>query len=709
MTELNEAYAQEEARLQVMLKKIEKQLVELEGIPRYRGKDLVEQALDHQRQNRLKQLRIARNEPYFGRLDFAEDGKEEPTPLYIGKFGVQDDKENEPLVIDWRAPVASLFYSFTGETDRAEYTSPDGVIEGTVYLKRNIAIRKQQIQRVVDSYVRGEKSSGMVDEFLLYRLGEKKDNRLRDIVSTIQHEQDQIIRAERNLPLVIQGVPGSGKTTVALHRLAYLLYQYQEQLRAERFVIFAPNRMFVDYISDVLPELGVGDVQQFTFADWAYDFFDDELPPPEEKEWADEFMMGGNVDQAELAWFRYKGSLAFYDRVAASLTELEATFVPEKPFSPWEGKGLPAEEIRRWFAEEYRHYPLLKRKERVFARLKRWLEMELKEIRDIDPRGKIRKQANQRLRTYMKAWPQPTPWSWYQHLISTKSSEFEVAPPAAFVQKVKRKQVGVTDLAPLLHIHVALHGISNEKTFDHVVIDEAQDVSPYQLAVLQRFCQSNSFTILGDLLQNIHVHKGITEWRELMDLFAKGTCRYVQLNKSYRSTMEIIQFANEIVRDYAKGVAVATPVYRSGDPVRMLSVSATERSVLLAQEVQALIERGVGTVAVVTRTEAESERVAAELREQGVEVHLITSTQAEYHGGISVIPIYLTKGMEFDAVILVEVDEGRYPVDELHAKLLFVGCTRALHHLVIMSSERPSPLLEKAARHGLGESGGEEV
>ncbi|MFC7439844.1 HelD family protein [Laceyella putida] len=699
---MSTTYEEEKSNLLEMIKKIESQLAELERIPRYYGKDLVEQALDDQRQRQLKQLRIAKMEPYFGRLDFAEAGREKPVPLYIGKAGVQDAEANEPLVIDWRAPVASLFYSFAGQTDRAQYLSPEGLIEGTVYLKRNIAIRKQQIQRVVDSYVRGGEQTGVVDEFLLYRLGEKKDHRLRDIVSTIQHEQDQIIRAERNQALVIQGVPGSGKTTVALHRLAYLLYQYQDRLRAERFAIFAPNRMFVDYISEVLPELGVGDVQQHTFADWANSFLDQEFSLAEVEanvgEW---FALGQTADNKELAWLRYKGSLSFHRRIEAALAELEAFFVPDKPFTAWENKVLPAEEIRRWFDEEYRHDPLLKRKERVFARIKRWLEMEWKEMRGRDPRGTFRKQANQRLRTYMKAWPQPTLWSWYQHCVISQANEMEVTPPAAFLTRLKRKKFDVTDLAPLLHIYTALWGISSERMFDHVVVDEAQDFSPYQLAVLQQFCPSCSFTILGDLLQNIYAHKGISHWRELMDLFAEGSCRYVQLNKSYRSTMEIIQFANEIVRGFARDVAMATPVYRSGEPVQVVPVSTGEREETLLHWVDELMNQGISTLAVVTRTDEESERVATSLREHGVDAHVITSTQAEYHGGLSVIPIYLTKGMEFDAVILTEVDAERYPVDELHAKLLFVGCTRALHRLVLLTTERPSPLLRQAQGRGV--------
>jgi len=267
------AYEEEQTRLTETLSEIDRQLASIG--PRYYGDDYLEQVLDAKREDTRSRLTLLAAEPYFGRIDWREAGKPEAVPLYIGKRGMDRAGTNEPYVIDWRAPVASLFYSFTGGEAAVEYEAPDGVIAGEVHRKRNVSVRDRELQRVVDSYVRGGDNLGLSDEFLLYRLGERKDNRLRDIVSTIQAEQDEIIRAPKNKALIIQGAAGSGKTTVALHRLAYLLYRYQEQMRAERMIIFAPNAMFLDYISGVLPELGVGNVRQTTFADWALELLGD--------------------------------------------------------------------------------------------------------------------------------------------------------------------------------------------------------------------------------------------------------------------------------------------------------------------------------------------------------------------------------------------------------------------------------------------------
>ncbi|MBW7461129.1 DNA helicase UvrD, partial [Paenibacillus sepulcri] len=222
------------------------------------------------------------------------------------------ESSKELLVVDWRAPIASLFYAFSGGEAPVAYESPEGDVEGTVHLKRNLMVRAGVLERVVDSYIRGQEEESVTDEFLLYRLGENKDNRLRDIVSTIQQEQDRIIRTEKNKTVFIQGVAGSGKTTVALHRLAYLLYRYADRIRAERMVIFAPNRMFLDYISGVLPELGVGDILQTTYNEWAIERLEKSVRLDESTDtMAYWFEHPRTREEMEQAPGRIKGSLAF--------------------------------------------------------------------------------------------------------------------------------------------------------------------------------------------------------------------------------------------------------------------------------------------------------------------------------------------------------------------------------------------------------------
>lgn len=694
MDDFQSAYQEEKERLDRTLVTIDKELERLRAVPVYTGNDYTEQVLEAGRDNQRKQLAQSRQEPYFGRLDFEEQGGSR-LPLYIGKVGVGGDSA-QPIVIDWRAPVASLFYSFTGG-DSATYEAPEGLIEGLVYLKRNVVIRKQILERVVDTYNAEAEGPAVSDEFLLYRLGENKDNKLRDIVSTIQAEQDQIIRAGKNTALIIQGVAGSGKTTVALHRLAYLLYQYKEQISAEKMIIFAPNRMFINYISEVLPELGVGDIQQNTFSDWAASILGlDEAPadgPDSLIKWFDQKATGA-VDVDTLPG-RYKGSLHFRDLLDEFVKELEPACLPDEDFSPWDGANLPLSTIRLWYEEEYKPYPLARRKERVLARLHRWVEMELKKAPSTAALKERKSKASQREKAYAKKWPDLSPMALYKAFLGIKKmpglqeSSLAEGIPANILKEtrtyLKKNEIREEDLPALLYLFTQVDEIDGNLRFDHVVIDEAQDFSPFQIAVLDRFCKGHSFTILGDLSQGIHYYKGIREWEEMQVLFQAEETAYFALTRSYRSTMEIISFANEILKQGVGTDLLAVPVFRSADPVRILPASGAQRLPVI-QAALDHIERGpYRTGALLTRTLSDAAELHEALVQSGYEINLIDGRKSEYEGGISVLPVYLSKGLEFDAVIVTDADEAHY--GDLDAKLLYVGCTRALHELWLLHSE----------------------
>ncbi|MCR8642501.1 AAA family ATPase [Paenibacillus sp. N1-5-1-14] len=702
------AYQEELKRLDATKLEIESQLKWLRSIPEYTGDDFTEQVLEDSREVRRQRLAKAAEEPYFGRMDFQATNDSNTAELYIGKVGVNQGEEGKgketPLVIDWRAPISSLFYSFTGGEGPAQYEAPEGTIEGLVYLKRNLVVRKQILQRVVDTYNRESDQPSVNDEFLLYRLGENKDNRLRDIVSTIQAEQDSIIRAAKNTALIIQGVAGSGKTTVALHRLAFLLYQYQEQIRAEKMIIFAPNHMFLNYISDVLPELGVGNIQQGTFPDWAMNLLDlkAKLAPSTAllSKWF------GTIDnRPELnddVSGRFKGSIRLQHLVDQSVKLLEINSVPDTDFSPWDGAVLPYKTIRVWFDEEYKHYALAKRKDRVMARINRWVEMELKKIYSAVKLKENKKKASQRMKTYANKWPNFDALTMYKAMFQAEPKMelpneivSEIPPQVATDTRkyLKKNQVLTEDLAALLYIHVQLHEIAGEDQFDHIVIDEAQDFSPLQIAVLDRFVRNHSFTILGDLSQGIHAYQGIQDWNEMQALFTPEETAYFALTRSYRSTTEIIEFANEILVRGVKTDLLAVPVFRSGQPVRVTPYTKAEQFGLISDALNEFKERAFNTTALLTRTLEEAVALYTELKEKGLDIHLIDGSQSKYEGGISVLPIYLSKGLEFDAVLVMDADDRHYEANMMDAKLLYVGCTRALHELWVLYEGKPTPLV----------------
>ncbi len=689
------ALVEEQNRLTEALQEIAKQHSEIG--PRYYGDNFVEQVLDAKRQEASERLTLLGNEPYFGRLDFHEEKKLNAVPLYIGKRGMDRKGSSEPYIIDWRAPVASLFYSFTGGEDPVDYEAPEGIIHGEILQKRNIFIREKLLQRVVDSYVRGGDNLGQTDEFLLYRLGEKKDNRLRDIVSTIQAEQDRIIRAPRHMALIIQGAAGSGKTTVALHRLAYLLYNYQGQIRAERMIILAPNTMFLDYISGVLPELGVGNVEQTTFAEWVMELLGGQVKLSEQTEGSQWFSLQGtkpvSVDQTS---GRFKGSIPFKAWMDVALRQYERDYLQDIDYEPWDGRLLDKRQIRQWFDQEYGHYPLAARRERLIGRMKRWLEMQLAEVADPKKRKERSKTAKQRLQAYLKKHPEIVPFKLYKSLF--EQVDYDEVVPKRILQDtkayLKRGFVQVEDLAPLGWIHYTFHG-ADGRWFDHVVVDEAQDVSPFQIALLNAYMREPSFTILGDLAQGIHFYRGVNRWEELTEVFIEGQTSYHELIQSYRSTLEIIEFANQILPFTETGLPLAQPVFRSGEPVAVIETKSENDTIARIQTfIRDNRDRGMQTFAIIGRTNEDCKLIFDALSQVESQVTFITEGQKEYRGGISVVPIFLAKGLEFDAVLLLDVDRERYSAAPQDAKLLYVGCTRALHYLTILYQGEISPLIE---------------
>lgn len=689
---MNNIFEEELQKMKDTLRTMDDQLEQLEKIPVYYGDDFKEQILESMRESNRQNLRIGVQEPYFGRLDFQEDGKEEVMPIYIGKVGVSDKDTMKPIVIDWRAPVASMFYSFTGGDELAFYQSPDGLVEGDVYLKRNISIRKRELERVVDTYVKGNEDVSHADDFLLYRLGENKDNKLKDIVSTIQSEQNDIIRAERNLPLLIQGVAGSGKTTIALHRLAFLIYEYREQLEAERMIVFAPNSLFLDYISSVLPELGVGNISQTTFPDWALRTLDDSVKLKQTEEKLKE-AFSINRDERKVMLGKLKGTLEFKSFIEEQMVQIEKELVPTSNFEAWDKAVIPVEDIKKWMQVEYKHYPLKKRRERLVGRMKRWIEIELKKYGETNEKKLLKKEATKRLNTYMKFWPKMSALSLYSSILKSKEI-LEVLPEELVKETEKngrKKEVYVEDLPALIYIHHRITGIEIGQKFHHVVIDEAQDFSPFQVYVLKEITLGNSFTILGDLSQAIYDYQGIEDWSAFKEVFQETG--YYELTRSYRSTKEIIEFANEIIKNAEIPVGLAMPVFRSGEEVKVIHTEDQFTEIL--KTLKQLQNADVKTIAVIGRTDDECRDMYEKLTNAGLTVNVIEADQSKYEGGISVVPVYLAKGLEFDAVLLIDVDEEHYKNMKHDAKLLYVGCTRSLHDLWIFHSGEASPLIKK--------------
>jgi len=503
---------------------------------------LINSALQDTLSQRLKNLSKSIVKPYFARVDFLEKGYTKLQKFYIGKISLLRKEDNELIIIDWRAPVATLYYE--GRLGNGVYKSPEGEVEGQIRLKRQYTIENTELKEIYDIDITTN------DEFLQAALGSSKDKRLKDIVSTIQVEQNQVIRADMWKSLVVQGAAGGGKTTIALHRIAYLLYNYEKTLSPKNFMIIAPNRFFLSYISEVLPDLGVENVLQTTFEDFAINVIGQKLKleNPYEKL---SFLVSNKGSESNLIKdiSSFKSSLDFKNVIEEYINTVEINFVPKKDFTIESFILIKQEEIKRLFYKDYKNLPMLLRINEIKKTLINTLkqrkgpileEIELEYDRKInnaretmgdslvrrkviteltDTRDKlmekVRKHSKTIIKEYLSKFTSSSTLEYYTQLLRDKVLFCDLCSP--YIDETMAEQVRVDslnnlnenkieleDLAPLMYMEYMIRGLEEKLDVRHVVIDEAQDFSVFQLFILRKLIGGNSFTILGDLCQGIY-------------------------------------------------------------------------------------------------------------------------------------------------------------------------------------------------------------
>lgn len=621
---------------------------------------------------KLKELTILKESPYFGRVTFNDLEFDQKDTLYVGRFGVTPEGSYEPVIVDWRAPVASLFYH--GSLGEASYTSPDGPIKCDIEGRRQIIVKKGELKGVFDSAI------DVKDDILQMVLSNNSSDKLKDVIMTIQQEQDEIIRKERTSNIVVNGVAGSGKTTIALHRVAYLLYNYRKELE-DKVLILGPNGIFMEYISQVLPSLGEVGVKQETFASFALKEMDSELYIMSFDKYLEKIL---SEDKEFIEDAKYKNSYEIIKDLDNLVKEMDKDYFHVEDVKYFGDLVISKEEIEEMFNKHYEYMPLFRRSEKI----KRIILSKIKDKRD----EKVW-ELNEELR---KEKEKLTP---EELLIEENNLEFrrklrireivkEVMDSRAKLDRWisredvldiydrfngNKKEYTINDLAPILYLAIKLEGKKATKDYRHVVIDEAQDYSPLQFKVVRELTGTKYFTVVGDVNQRLIKYSDLAPMMELGKIFDDVNPDIYNLNKSYRSTYEIMEYANKYLDEDR-----IIPIVRHGKPVEEIEFHNDEElSESIIESLKEFSNEGLESIAIITRDKEELEKVYNLISNK---VHLVKFDNEDvlYKGGNVIIPSYFAKGLEFDGVIIVDNGSSK---DENEDLIKYIMSTRALHRL----------------------------
>lgn len=647
----------------------------------------------------LSKNEAAFKKPYFGRIDYYEYDDKENFSLYLGKNGIRKDR-SKSLIIDWRAPVSSVYYD--SEIGESSYQTPYGdTIDISLKMKRTYEISDSILIDFFDSDVVAN------DEFLTKYLSKNKEVVLGEIIATIQKEQNEIIRDTPFHSVIVQGVAGSGKTTVAMHRISYILYNYKDKFKPDEFYIIGSNKMLLNYITGVLPNLDVYNVNQMTMQELLLLLLDKDFEPSKGKYRLDNgFVKLKNslTEDEERKLKSYKGSIDYIKALDCFLMQYVLNTVARDDII-YKNETIYTREEIIYYLNFFEEKPMQEKIDLLNKQLayrissineqnlenKDVIRAEVKSFKNYF--GNRSKRINlmeiyQEFLTYMKE---------HMEEISEKGIKPLSIEGIALLQKdLLSKKLDLYDLAMLTLIKKRLKQTNDFEYFRHIVIDEAQDFGVMIFYLLKKLFTSCTYTIMGDVSQNIYYDAGMNSW-ELMrnEIFDPEKDKFYVLAKSYRNTIEISEFAGQVLKKCSFETYEIQPIIRHGKAVTLTKVNSEQEMVLaVVQMVKEMLENGYDTTAIICRTIEEARRV-----EQLLIPHIAVTKLTEnlenmtFMNGIMVLPIHMTKGLEFDGVIIWNPDENSYRADDGDAKLLYVAITRAMHELYIIHTGNLSKLL----------------
>ncbi|MDF2586288.1 MAG: uvrD [Anaerocolumna sp.] len=608
-------------------------------------------------QKKLRSIKKLINSPYFGRLDFKSSLDDKEYTFYIGLHAFLSNK-NEPLIYDWRAPISSLFYDY--EIGTAHYIAPMGQVEGEILVKRQYKIKKGNMEYMIES------SMNINDEVLQRELSNTSDEKMKNIVATLQREQNSIIRNENSKILIIQGVAGSGKTSIALHRVAYLLYRNNGNLKSKDILIISPNKVFGDYISNVLPEFGEEEISEIGMEEVAGNL----ISKPFQTFNQQVSRLITLTNEEYINCIQYKSTFDFVKDLDEYFLNAEYQYFNPKDIEI-NGISFTKELVMNKYID-LRNLPIKKRLDKIaqdiISKYKREKNTTLKayEVK------RIRKTVDEMF-LYKDTFTLYQ--NYYTHL--NKKELFQIG---------DNGELEYSDVFPFIYTKLFYEGLNVNNNVKHLLIDEMQDYTPIQYAVISKLYQCR-MTILGDGNQSVNPYSS-SFIETINKVFETAEC--VELNKSYRSTYEITTFA-QCIRENNKLI----PIERHGDKP---SISHCQSKIDQISKINHIINHfqhsEYNTLGIICKTQDQADELYHNLKTFQNSIQFLDFHSNEFHGGIIITSAHMAKGLEFDQIIVPNVDYITYNTI-LDKSLLYIACTRAMHKLDLLYYGEKTPFLNE--------------
>lgn len=633
-------------------------------------------------QHQIRLLENMLKNPYFARIDFQFEDEDEAEQVYIGRTSLKKDDYQGMEIYDWRSPIASVFYRFM--PGKAYYDAPIGRVTGEVDLKRQYEIQNGKLEYYFDADVQ------IVDEFLRKLLSQNATTKMKAIVETIQKEQDVAIRDMENDLLMVQGVAGSGKTSIALHRAAYLMYQgLQTKLRADHIMIISPNSVFEQYISDVLPELGEEQIASKVFGELLSEILMERSIQPR-KEWLEQLMAHSRYRQVRKNSIEWKTSDRFLEVLNRFLQDIPQRWIAFEDIC-YDGRLAVSRNTLKDKVTGRAETPLGEKLE----------QLEPFVIEEIFGTGKQRGnfEEKNRLRQEIQKWNRPDAVELYRILFQEKDyfysllGEDEAKEDIEEIWEYTKENLDsdrlyYDDAIAAAWLYLKIYGENKYRNIRHVVIDEAQDYYPLQYELFRMLFPNAKFTVLGDMNQTIAKREDLSLYERIKNKLNKKKSSLLVLDKSFRCTNEILNFSLRFIEHSPQ----IKSFNRNGDRPEIFTADSLKALTgRIAEEIRLCQERGFRSVGLLCKQEENAVRLWKAMKSE-TDVPLISDGSISELSGAFIIPVYMAKGLEFDAVVICDADSRNYH-DEDDKKLLYVACTRALHRLSIFGEKELSPLI----------------